>query len=81
MPTLYVRNVPVRVYTALRQRAARNGRSVNAEVLVALQETLAQEQDGEGVVRRIEAFARKHRLPADAPRPEELLRNDRDHGP
>ena len=36
MATLHVRNVPQEVYEALRARAARNGRSINAEVIEML---------------------------------------------
>jgi|tagenome__1003787_1003787.scaffolds.fasta_scaffold20720032_3 plasmid stability protein len=36
--TLHVRNVPPAVYEALRARAARNGRSINAEVIEILRE-------------------------------------------
>jgi len=79
VPTLYVRNVPARVYAALKQRAERNGRSINAEALAMLEETIVRDHDYEQLAREIEEFARKHKLPADAPRPEELIRYDRDH--
>jgi plasmid stability protein len=79
MPTLYVRDVPAHVYAALKQRAARNGRSIDTEALVMLEETIVRDHDYEQLTREIAEFARKHKLPPDAPRPEELIRYDRDH--
>ena len=40
MPTLTVRNLPEETHRALRARAARHGRSTEAEVRVILEETV-----------------------------------------
>jgi len=44
MATLYIRNVPPEIYDALKARAKREGRSVNAEALMALEEIAEQER-------------------------------------
>jgi len=36
LPTLYIRNVPLHVYSALEARARSSGRSVSAEALAIL---------------------------------------------
>jgi antitoxin FitA len=41
MAAITVRNVPEKVHRALKMRAARNGRSTEAEVRLILQETVA----------------------------------------
>jgi antitoxin FitA len=51
MPTLYIRNVPPEVYEALKARAEREGRSVNAEALVLLEEVAARERGREAIDR------------------------------
>lgn len=40
MPTLYVENVPERLYDALRQRARKNRKSISSEVLSLLEENV-----------------------------------------
>lgn len=46
MPTLYVRNFPDDLYHRLRERAARNHRSISAEVIAILEHMLKKEADG-----------------------------------
>jgi plasmid stability protein len=78
MPALHVRNVPVEVMETLRRRAERNGRSLNAEALRALAESAERERRDTPITKRLEEIARRVNLPPDAPRPEELIRQDRD---
>jgi plasmid stability protein len=78
MPTIHVRNVPEPVYEALRTRAKRNGRSLNAEVVAALARDVGRDSSHLTVTERMEALARRIELPPDAPRPEDLIRELRD---
>jgi plasmid stability protein len=78
METLYVRDVPEPLYERLRARALKNGRSLNAEVLVILDEVAARETDAESVTQRLAELAARISWPADAPTPEQLIREDRD---
>jgi len=45
MPTLYVENVPASLYDALRARAKANRRSIAAEVLTVLTESIPTEEE------------------------------------
>ena len=78
VPTLHVRNVPAEVYEGLRARAQRAGRSMNAEVVVILQEVLGDERRHEDVFDELERLSVE--LPEDAPTPEQLIREARDAG-
>ena len=78
MPTIYVRNVPSEVYEALRRRAERNGRSLNAEVLATLARDVARDPGRASIADQIAAFATRINLPPDAPKPEDLIRELRD---
>jgi plasmid stability protein len=80
VPTLHVRNVPPEVYEALRARASREGRSMNAEVIAILRRSLASRRDPEDVIADLRRFRERVQLPPDAPPPEELIREDRDAG-
>lgn len=75
--TLYVRDVPEQTLRLLRARARSNGRSVNSEVLEILDEVTGRE-DAELIAQRLEALAARIGLPADAPRVEDLIREDRE---
>lgn len=78
MATLYVRNVPVDVYEGLRERARRNGRSLNSEALEILARA-SRRTDAIGISDRLAEIARRINLPPDAPKPEDLIREDRDN--
>jgi plasmid stability protein len=80
MPVLHVRNVPEEVYEALRARAAREGRSMNAEVIAILRRSLTARRDPDDVIADLRRFRERVRLPADVPAPEDLIREDRDAG-
>ncbi len=77
MATLYVRNVPEKVYARLRERARRNGRSVNAEALEVLAEAADQETETP-ITDRLEQIAKEINLGPGDPMPEDLIRKDRD---
>jgi plasmid stability protein len=77
MPTLYIRNVPPEVYEALKARAKREGRSVNAEALTILEEVAVREQAG-SITGRLRAIAKEINHPPDAPRADEVIRQARE---
>jgi plasmid stability protein len=78
--TLHVRNVPSEIYDALRDRAAREGRSMNSEVIAILRRSLGSRRDPEDLISDLRRFRERVQLAPDAPRPEELIREDRDAG-
>lgn len=79
VPAIHIRNVPLDVLDTLRQRAERNGRSLNAEVLRVLSESAEREHERAPITARLAEIARRINLPPDAPQPEEFIRQDRDH--
>ena len=79
MPTLYIRNVPPEVYEALKSRAERQGRSVNAEALKILEE-VAERETGKAAVERFLELAKEIRkkMPSGGPSAAEIVRQMRD---
>ena len=77
MATLYVRDVPEKLYKRLRARARRNGRSLNAEVLELIDEAVLRELTSDGITDRLAELAAEIDLPPDAPRPEDIIREER----
>jgi plasmid stability protein len=75
--TLYVRDVPEKLYKRLRARARRNGRSLNAEVLELIDEAVLRELTSEEITDRLAELAAEIDLPPDAPRPEDIIRRER----
>ena len=78
MPTLYIRNVPPEVYEALRARAKRGGRSVNAEALKVLEDMAEREQRSGSLTDRLRAIAKEIKHPPDGPRADEVVRQARE---
>jgi plasmid stability protein len=76
--TLYVRDVPEKLYKRLRARARRNGRSLNAEVLELIDEAVLRELTSDEITDRLAELAAEIDLPPDAPRPEDIIREERD---
>lgn len=81
VPTLHIRNVPQSVYDALKRRADRNSRSLNMEVIEALEAFVAEERRSRAVLRRLDALRAEFLLPDDAPKPEDVIRELRDAEP
>ncbi len=77
MATLYVRDVPEKLYKRLRARARRNGRSLNAEVLELIDEAVLRELTSDEITDRLAELAAEIDLPPDAPRPEDIIREER----
>jgi plasmid stability protein len=78
VPTLHIRNVPEDVYSALRARAEREGRSMNAEVIAILRRTLLRRRDPDDLLADIRNTRLQAPLPTGAKKPEDLIREDRD---
>ena len=78
MATLYVRDVPEKLYKRLRARARRNGRSLNAEVLELIDAAVLRELTSDEITDRLARLAAEIDLPPDAPRPEDIIRQERD---
>jgi plasmid stability protein len=76
--TLYVRDVPEKLYKRLRARARRNGRSLNAEVLELIDEAVLRELTSDEITDRLAELAAEIDLPPDAPRPEDIIRQERE---
>lgn len=81
VPTLHIRNVPQSVYNALKRRADRNSRSLNMEVIEALETFVERERRNRSLLRRLEASRAEFLLPDDAPMPEDVIRELRDAEP
>ncbi len=78
MPALHVRNVPADVVDALREKARQGGRSLNVELVALLAGGARRHRERGTVTRRLAEIAARIDLPADARRPEDLIREDRD---
>jgi plasmid stability protein len=78
VPTLHIRNVPGGVYQALRERATRSHRSLNAEVIELLEKSLETELETERLRARLEGFRREWLAPDEARTPEEMIRAGRE---
>jgi plasmid stability protein len=77
VPTLYIRNVPLDVYEALKARAKREGRSVNAEALKILEDA-SQREAGRAAVERLWELAEGISRSPDDPTAAEVIRQMRD---
>ena len=78
MPALHIRDVPSDVVEALKERAQSSGRSLNAELLALLAEGARRHRERGTLTRRLAEIADRVNLPPDAPKPEDLIRADRD---
>jgi len=82
MATLYVENVPEAVYKALRQRARKHRKSIAAEVIELLEQSIPTEEELKRRRRAVEGLARLRAKPPLSPGPlpsaEEMIREDRE---
>ena len=72
-----MRDVPEKLYKRLRARARRNGRSLNAEVLELIDEAVLRELTSDEITDRLAELAAEIDLPPDAPKPEDIIREER----
>jgi plasmid stability protein len=80
MPTLRVENVPEDLYESLRERARANRRSISAETISLLENTLpgAEElQRSAAFYQRIQRLSARKGAVSPGPSAEELVRPDR----
>ncbi len=81
MPTLYVENVPKDLYEALRGRARKRRRSMAAEVVALLEESIPTEKELHArreLLQRLERMRSKKPLAGERfPATEEMQRQDR----
>jgi plasmid stability protein len=80
MATLYVENVPDELYEALRTRARARHRSIAAEVLALLEESVPTERElraRRNFLRKLEPLLARSRSTKRFPSTEEMLREDR----
>jgi plasmid stability protein len=77
----HLRNIPDPLYERLQKRAEAAGRSMNKELLQIVEKELSRPSPEE-LVARLDEIRRTIKLSPDAPRPEDLIREDRDtdHG-
>ncbi|HEY8843805.1 MAG TPA: Arc family DNA-binding protein [Gaiellaceae bacterium] len=78
MATLHLRNVPTKIYERLRRRAKQNGRSMNAEAVALLEDAVEREDRTGSITAELRRLANTINLPPDAPRAEEIIRQDRE---
>ena len=78
VPALHIRDVPSDVVEALKERAKSSGRSLNAELVELLAEGARRHRERGTLTRRLAEIADRVNLPPDAPKPEDLIRADRD---
>ena len=78
MPAVHIRDVDERVLDTLRELARENNRSLNAELVATLEERAARHRQHGEITRRLAEIAARVKLPPDAPKPEDLIRADRD---
>ena len=81
MPTLYVENVPADLYQALRARARTRRRSMAAEVIALLEQSVPTEKELRArrqMIRKLERLQRKGRAAVSGwTSTEEMIREDR----
>jgi len=78
MPAVHIRDVDDNVLATLREIARENSRSLNAELVATLEERAAEHRQRGEMTRRLAEIADRVRLPPNAPKPEDLIRADRD---
>ncbi len=80
MATLYVRDVPPEIYDEVKRWAEGSGRSVNAEMLALLEREAERRKKHSEWWQSVLDLQSEISLSPNAPRPEDLIREDRDHG-
>nr|BAL57940.1 hypothetical protein HGMM_F53C10C14 [uncultured Acetothermia bacterium]BAL58554.1 hypothetical conserved protein [Candidatus Acetothermum autotrophicum] len=78
MATLHVRNVPDRLYEALKARAQADGRSLSAEVLTILERALKRNDSQQKLLQSLQRRQRFSPTKTGAPSSLELLREARE---
>jgi len=76
VPTLYLRDVPATLVERLRRRARRNRRSMSAEAVAILKQTLDGDLADEDLMARFRRL--QYTVPENAPDAVELIRKGRE---
>ena len=64
MPSITLKNIPDRVYRRLKESAAAHRRSLNSEILISLERSLASTRvDPKALLDRLDVFHRKAKIP------------------
>ncbi len=74
VPAIHVRNVPAGVVDRLKQRAKRNGRSLNAEIVGLLETSVENEREPGWIARRLAEIHEQHPLRGEPLDAAELIR-------
>lgn len=77
MPTLYVRDIPPKLYGQLKRWAKESKRSLNSEVLALLEEESARRNSRADWFQELLEFRKQHTLPREAV--DEMIQSIRDH--
>jgi len=81
MPTLHVRNVPVRIYERIRRLATEENRSISAEIMTLLDRVLDLDRERRAQTHVLAGIAKlrgRVHLKRGAPTAVEMIRRDRD---
>jgi hypothetical protein len=78
VPAVHIRDVDESVLDALRELAREHNRSLNAELVATLEERAARHRQSGEITKRLAEIAARVKLPSGAPKPEDLIRVDRD---
>jgi plasmid stability protein len=81
MPTLYVENVPEEVYDALRSRARKRRRSIAAEVMSILEEsvpTASELKARRALLQKLKSLQHSAAGESHHPSTEDMVREDRE---
>lgn len=74
VPAIHIRNVPAEVIDRLKQRALRNGRSLNAEIVDLLENSVENDREPGWIARRLEEIHEKYPLRGEPLDAAELIR-------
>ena len=78
MPAVHIRDVDEAVLDTIREIAPREQPLAQRRLVATLEERARWHRQQGEVARRLAEIASRVRLPADAPKPEDLIRADRD---
>lgn len=78
VPAIHLRNVPAEVVDRLKQRAKRNGRSLNAEVVDLLKHSVENEREPGWIAKRLEELRATYPMEGEPLDAVELIREGRE---
>ena len=75
---LSIKNVPEDIHEALKKRAAQNRRSLNNEILKALEQSVQRERETEAQIERLRKLHTEQRFEVSTEEIVAMIRKDRD---